>query len=157
MHIPHSVGVWVVLCEVVVLHLVGVTFLLRNTCVFAVHVFCHDWDEVQAVGLHLEAGNGLVFVSPDVDGVVGVDGTGQVEGHAQGDSVTGPQTLRGHGPCFSSGALQLLFFWDKIQGLGCIMAIGTLSVCLSSILFFNQLKDVSVLENGPYFYNLNFI
>lgn len=78
------------LFEVVILHFVGVTFLLRNTCVAAVHVFRHDWDEVQAVGLHLQAGTGLAFVSPGVDSVVRVDGTGQVEGHTQGDRVTGP-------------------------------------------------------------------
>lgn len=108
LQIPETVRV--VLCKVVTLHLVGVTFLLRNTRVFAVHVFCHDWDEVQAVWLHLEAGTGLAFVSPGVDGVVGVDGTGQVEGHTQGDRVTGPQTLRRSRVCFPSSANQLLLF-----------------------------------------------
>lgn len=97
------------LCEEVTLQLVSETFLLRNTFVVAVVLLRHGRDEVQALWLHLEAGTPLASVFPGVDSVVGVNGTGQVEGDTLGDRVSGPCPRRSCRICFSSGAVQLLY------------------------------------------------
>lgn len=63
------------------LHYFGVVFLFRNTLVGAIVLLCHDRDEMQTVGLHLQTRALLNAMFPGVDGVIRAYWTGQIEGN----------------------------------------------------------------------------
>lgn len=65
--------------EVIPLHHFGVVLFFGNAHVAAVVLLGHSRDEVEAHRAHLQTRAAPTSVLPRVDGVVGVDGTGQIE------------------------------------------------------------------------------
>ena len=112
--------VWVVvtqqLCSSDHPHHPGIVSLRGDTLVVPIVLCLHGGDEMETAGLQSQTGACRAQVFPAVVGVVGVYGTGQVEGDVQGhrvDRCTEGVQGRGGLGVTSGPVAGLLWFWRK--------------------------------------------